>query len=529
MVGVRFKLALGITGHAANRFLTVWLIADLMADAVFACQARDVAFLSIAVLNKLPLLFAIMIINGFSTWFCGMATSFAAQNMRKKLFSTTMDSSLEAVVGMHSGKMLSYYANDIPTAAQALVPALTQPLGAFFMGLGGLFYVLWVRPVMAVIVTGIGILTFVYGVLFADKLHTIAGKIQSLLADLEVRLRDLLDGMVTVRMFSLREKLEIDMNRISQELSDTGIRWARVSALLGGINNFVSTMTDQVLVFAAGILFLGGSLSVPELLRISQVAGGIIGVFHVSRLLVSVQKSLAGAERVFEYLDSAVMEKTGGESVDTPEGSLSFEHVEFRYAGVLPILKDVSFSAGKGELIALLGPSGSGKSTALRLIQGLVYPYTGTVKICGMSTGDWDREALRTLVSLVPQEIVLFPETIAGNIAIGLRDISLSQIEAAAKRAGAHEFIVEMPQGYQTPVSERGLSLSGGQRQRIAIARALLRDAPILLLDEITSAMDPKSEQRIYDTLRSLKGDKTILFVTHRVSALEIADRVVTL
>ena len=540
-------LAGGIIGHAVNRLLIVWMIADLTAEIVIICQAGDFSELWKAVLYRLPLLLLVVAINSFSTWLCGLSTASISKKMRESVFSSILSSSLEESRKTHSGKVLSYFGNDIPVAVESLIPSLSQPARAFFIGIGGLVYVLFVHPAMAGVAILIGIFSFIYSILFAGWLHRIAEKMQAFLALLEIRLRDLLDGMVTVRMFSMRENLESEMDKTSASLRDTGVLWARASGLLGGMNNFTSTVTDQILIFAAGLLFLGGSLELSELIRVAQMAGGIISVFHISRLLISVQKSLVGAERVFDYLDTIQAEESESPTAKTShcnekhnynhreksstleDPAITFEHVNFRYAGVIPVLKDISFSIKKGEFVALIGASGNGKSTVLRLIQGLYRPNSGTVKIGEIPLSDWNLKALRETTVLVPQDIALFPGTIEENISIGLEDIPFSQIEEAAKKAGAHSFISEMPQGYKTPVSERGGSLSGGQRQRIAIARALLRDAPILLLDEATSAMDSKSERAIYETLHELKGEKTILFVTHRTSVLEIADRVISL
>jgi ABC-type multidrug transport system fused ATPase/permease subunit len=188
-------------------------------------------------------------------------------------------------------------------------------------------------------------------------------------------------------------------------------------------------------------------------------------------------------------------------------------------------MEGVSFAVEKGAFVALMGTSGSGKTTALRLVQGLFSPVAGQVKVNGVDTRDWDLAALRRRTALVPQDHMLFTGTIGENIAMGVPNASQEAIEDAAKQAEIHEFILTLPLGYDTPVEEKGRSLSGGQRQRIAIARALLAGADILLLDEVTSALDPKSDERILQTLAGLRGKKTILMVAHKKNALALADR----
>ena len=214
---------------------------------------------------------------------------------------------------------------------------------------------------------------------------------------------------------------------------------------------------------------------------------------------------------------------------------ISFSGLGFGYSPDQFVFKDLSFDVKQGEMIALAGQSGGGKSTVLRLCQGLYLPSRGMVKFMGIPVEEWDTATLRGLLSLVPQEPVLFPGTIAENIAIGEKNpgggkgLDMERIAEAARLAHAHDFITAMPDAYSTQVAERGSSLSGGQRQRIAIARALYHDAPVLLLDEATSAMDAESEAAVHKTIGSLKGKKTILYVTHRQAAISLADRVLTI
>ena len=555
----RFHMTAAILGYSVRGLLSVWMIADFLGNATLAFETGNPGGIWRALLLAMPWLALILAVQALSAWLTGVTTASMTVSMRKNLMEVMLSSPLKEAHNSHSGSKLSYYTNDIPAAAGSVVRTLSVPVEALIMGVGCFIYVVRVHWVMALISIVIGMLTYIYSVLFAGKLHRTAVKMQALRSMLEVRVKTLLDGIVTARMYGMRDRLESEMNGTSEDLMRTGVSWAWTSGFLGGMNNAASRLSSNVLIFAAGLLFLADAVSLPELMRVSHMAGGVIGVFHVSRLLVDIQQSLAGCERVFEYIDGAKKESgsaagtesesESAEKADEADGVeevgeldeldgvgevnpggisepvIAFENVTFGYDGS-PVINNFSFTASRGEMIALAGRSGNGKSTLLRLIQGLYEKEAGRIEIFGVPIERWDLHALRNITALVPQEPVLFPGTVAQNIALGC-DLSYGRAEQAAKDAGAHNFIKEMPDGYDTVVSERGQSLSGGQRQRIAIARALYRGAPVLLLDEATSAMDSESEAVVYETLRRLKGEKTILFVTHRASVLNIADRTV--
>jgi ATP-binding cassette subfamily B protein len=226
------------------------------------------------------------------------------------------------------------------------------------------------------------------------------------------------------------------------------------------------------------------------------------------------------------------------ESVKDPEhareagalrGQIEFRAVGFRYKPERPVLQDVSLSIQPGELIAIVGPSGAGKSTLTTLLQRLYDPQQGAILIDGCDIRSWKQRSLRQNIGVVLQDACLFSDSIRDNIGFGRPGATHAEIEAAARAAHAHDFIVKLPEGYDTPIGERGCKLSGGEKQRIAIARALLKDAPILVLDEATSALDAESEQRVQEALEVLTRGRTTLVIAHRLSTITSADRIVVL
>ena len=528
MEAVRWELILGLVGFSLNGLLTTWMLAKLLGDAVAAYEQKSVPLLVQAILLALPWLGITMLVQSVSTWFCGKATAAAATAMRKQLMDTMLKSPVETANAAHSGLKLSYFTNDIPAAVDSLINSLEIPLSAVFMGVGGLVFVLKLHWSIAVAVVILGAVTYTYSIYFADLLHKTAVRMQTLVAELEIRIKTLLDGMVTVRLYNMEDVLGAQMDESADRLMKTGVYWAKVSGLLGGINNGFGTVITRIIVFLAGLVVLADIMDMPTFMTASQMAGSVAMVFMMNRALIGIERSAAGAQRVFDYLDTAQEEQSGAYAGgdETAQWAVAFDHVGFGYDTDRLIVQDFSLKVKPGQLVAIVGASGSGKSTLLRLIQGLYRPASGQVAVLGHDVADWDLARLRAVTALVPQEPVLMTGTIAENIAIG-SEYSREEMIAAAKDACAHEFIMTLPQGYDTPVTERGMSLSGGQRQRIALARALLQQAPILLLDEATSAVDSLSEADIHQTLTALKGKKTILFVTHRAMVLELSDKVV--
>ena len=254
-------------------------------------------------------------------------------------------------------------------------------------------------------------------------------------------------------------------------------------------------------------------------------------VKNVAKFPAMAQPGLVAAERVFEFLDAKaeITDRPDAGPVEGFDRDIVYDDVTFAYRDGEPVLEDVSFTVPRGSVVALVGPSGAGKSTVVDLLSRFFDVTDGSVSIDGRDVRDLRVTELRSLMGIVSQETVLFHDSVRANIAYGRPDASLEQVEAAARAANAHEFVERMEDGYDTLVGERGVELSGGQRQRIAIARAILRDPPILVFDEATSALDTESERLIQDAIERLLEGRTVFVVAHRLSTVQRADQILVL
>jgi ATP-binding cassette subfamily B protein len=301
--------------------------------------------------------------------------------------------------------------------------------------------------------------------------------------------------------------------------------WAVVNVL----TRAASTIAVICIVLIGTLLHIRGQADVGEIVAFMGFATLLItrlesAVGFTSKLFMI----MPGLDEFFAVMDTAssVPEKLGAVQLDPSDGEVTFEHVSFAYPGGPPILTDVSFSCRRGRSVALVGKTGAGKSTAMALLQRLWDPTSGRILIDGQDVRDVSLESLRRNIGVVFQESLLFNRTIRDNLLIGRPDADQAAIEAACRAADAHDFIIRQPNGYDTLIGERGATLSGGQRQRLAIARALLKDPPILILDEATSALDAATEARVARALANLMAGRTTFIIAHRLSTVRDADNI---
>jgi ATP-binding cassette, subfamily B, bacterial len=345
------------------------------------------------------------------------------------------------------------------------------------------------------------------------------------------RLNEVLAGIRTVKAFAMEHaelRRFLGAQRDGNEIVRRGVR---TDAITGAARGLAATLARLAAIGVGGLLVARGEITLGTLVAFLGYITGLFGpVQGLTNIYQSVQKASVALEAIFEVLDAdeVVGDAPGARDLARAQGEVRFENVSFAYDHV-PVLSNVSLHAAPGEMIALVGRSGSGKTTLVTLLERLYPVSSGSITLDGADIRSISLQSLRRQIAVVAQDVHLFNDTVRANIAYGRPGATPAEVEAAACDAHAHEFIAALPDGYDTVVGERGSRLSGGQRQRLALARALLKDAPILILDEATSALDPVSESIVQDALDRLRRGRTTIVIAHRMSTIISADRIIVI
>ena len=310
------------------------------------------------------------------------------------------------------------------------------------------------------------------------------------------------------------------------------MKYAQLSATLTPTIEFVAAVGVTIILWYGGNSVINGSITAGSLVAFLTYAVNISNpIKRLSRVIGNIQKALAAAQRVFDVLDlpETIKNTPDAKALPPVKGKVRFDHVSFSYDPGEEVLSDVSFDVKPGEMVAFVGPSGAGKSTVASLLPRFYDVNDGSISIDGTDIRGVTLNSLREQVGIVPQETILFNGSVYDNILYGRLDATKEEVEAAAKAANAHNFIMELPDGYNTMLGDRGVNISGGQRQRISIARAILKNPQILILDEATSALDTESERVVQEALDRLMVGRTSFVIAHRLSTIKNADKIMVL
>jgi ABC-type multidrug transport system fused ATPase/permease subunit len=449
-----------------------------------------------------------------------------------KILTLPMSFFSERRVGELSSR-ISADLSQIQDAVSFMLAEVVRGLVTLMIGLSILFII---SPTLALVMLSVIPVIAILAVMFGFRIRKKSREAQDQLADTNTIVQESLSAISIVKAFT-NEAFEL--KRYTTQMSAV-VKTAIQNAFFRG--SFISTLIFSVFGAIGFVIWFGvglvqdGSLSSGILITFILVSGFVGGTFAgFADMFSQLQKTIGATERVREIL------KEEGESIYIKEeyeakqnklnGQVSFEKVAFSYPSRkdIEVLKNVSLSAERGQLIAIVGPSGAGKSTMASLLLRFYDPSSGTIHFDGKPALSFELSYLRSQMALVPQDVVLFGGTIYENILYGYPNASKEEVEAAAIKANAHQFIESFPEGYKTIVGERGIQLSGGQRQRIAIARAILKDPSILILDEATSSLDSESELLVQEALEKLMKDRTSFVIAHRLSTIRNADKIVVI
>lgn len=453
-------------------------------------------------------------------------------DMRVVIYDHLQKLSLRYYHDKQTGQLMSRTVNDTATF-ELLIAHSVPDLAANILILLGVTIILFIMNPYLALLTLIPVPFLVYGAwIFTKKIRPNFRAAQSALADLNATLQDNISGIKEIQAFNQQPRERKRIQKGAQSYAKAILHALKLSAVFHPTVEAVSSLGTVI------VVGFGGWLALKHQLSISDIVGFLLylNLFYqpittLARISEDLQQSVAGADRVFEVLDTEpdIKDSANAAEIKNSTGEITFDNVSFHYLEQAPVLQDISFTAKAGQMVALVGPTGVGKTTIISLIARFYDPVAGRILLDGKDLRDITLSSLRNQISIVLQDVFLFNGTVADNIAYGSRTASEEDIVNAARIARAHDFISELPEGYNTIIGERGVRLSGGQKQRLAIARAVLRDTPILILDEATASVDVETESKIQQAIQDLAGSRTIIVIAHRLSTVKRADNILVI
>ena len=428
-----------------------------------------------------------------------------------------------------TGETMSFITNDVAAIQSALVDQLIEMVteGSILIGsIVMMLYLDWKLTLLTlVVIPVVGQAMKIFG----RKIKRNGTVIQERMADITSLLQESISSIRVVKSF-VREKYEIERFSKQNQLNfQAAMKNVQLNSMLTPTVEFLAAISVTFIVWFGGYEVLNDEMTAGALVAFLTYAVNLANpVKRLSRVYGNLQRAMAAVDRVFAVIDlkETITDKPDSKALPETKGEVSISNVTFEYKKGVPALSDISLEVKPGQMIAFVGPSGAGKSTIANLIPRFYEVTSGKIAIDGHDIRDVTLASLREQIGIVPQETMLFSTTVRENIRYGRLDATDEEVEAAAKAANADSFIKELPQGYDTPIGERGLNLSGGQRQRMAIARAILKNPRILILDEATSALDTESEKIVQAALDKLMIGRTSFVIAHRLSTIFNADQI---
>ncbi len=512
-----------ILAAAANLYVP-WIIKDVIDDVL---TAKDMAMLNIIAGG----IIVVFLLRGIFFYGQTYLMAFVGQrviiDIREALYRHLQRLSLSYFETRRTGAIMSYITNDVAALQAALVESVIEMLTESVILVGSMaamFFIHWKLSLLTFITLP---LVFQAINIFGKKLRRAGAVMQERAADITSVLQETVLAVRVIKSF-VREDYEIErFGRENYNNFRAQMKSAQLMATLTPLIEFLAAIGVTVIIWYGGHEVIGGSLTTGALMAfLIYVVNLSNPIKRLSRVYGNIQKALAAAQRVFEVLDTEpdIQDKPGAGDLPAINGEVAFHNVSFEYKPGEPALVDISLTARPGQVVAIVGPSGAGKTTIANLIPRFYDPSAGYIAIDGVDIKTVTLASLRRQIGIVPQETMLFNGTVYENILYGDLDAPREAVIAAARAANADNFIMEMPEGYDTQIGERGAKLSGGQRQRIAIARAILKNPRVLILDEATSALDTESEALVQEALDKLMVGRTSFVIAHRLSTVQRAD-----
>jgi ATP-binding cassette, subfamily B, bacterial MsbA len=528
----KFRLVLAITALTVSSLLSL----------VFPAVIRDVvdSVLTEGNLTRLDqvtlLLLLVFLIRSFSTLIQTYMFNYVGErivvDLRLQLFRHLQALSLNFFVQRRVGELVSRLASDVTVMRSVLTSNINTLLQQVLIMIGSVVVMFILNWRLTLFILALTPIVVALGAVFGLVLRRISTQIQDELADATTVAEEVLQNIREVKSF-VRESYEISRyDTAIGRAFQAAVHLLRIRSLFGPLVGFLAFGSLSLILWFGGREVLESRLTGGELiafliygLTVAGSLGSLVGLY------TQVQEALGATKRVFQLLDTQpdVADAADAQNLTSVTGRIKFDNVSFSYDEKQEVLHQINLDIAAGEILALVGPSGAGKSTIFNLIPRFYDSTDGAIQIDDSDVRTVTQASLREQIGVVSQEVLLFGGTLWENIRYGRLDATEDEIIDAAKAANAHDFIMELPDQYETVVGERGMRLSGGQRQRVAIARAILKDPRILLLDEATSSLDSESEHLVQEALARLMQNRTTVIIAHRLSTIQIADRIVVL
>ena len=523
-----FAMFCTIMAAAGNLYIP-WIIKDMIDEVLADKNGTMLNWIAASII-------AIFVVRGLFWYGQNYLMSYVGQSViidiRAAVFKKLQRLSVSFYDKNKTGTIMSYVTNDVNALQSAMVENTIEMITEGFILIGSvvaMIYLDW-RLTLFTVCTFPVVLWFME--FFGKKIRKTGGRIQECTADITSVLQESVASARVIKSF-VREDYEVDRFDVENRANfRANMKNAQLMATLTPVVELVAAIGVTMIIWYGGNNVINGTITAGSLVAFLTYAVNISNpIKRLTRVIGNIQKVLAAAQRVFMIIDmpEEIAESRDAKQLPEVSGKVEFQNVSFAYDDKGNVITDLSFSVKPGEVIAIVGPSGAGKSTIANLLPRFYDVNKGDIKIDGHSVREVTLDSLREQVGIVPQETMLFNGSVYNNILYGRLDATKEEIEAAAKAANAHDFIMQLTDGYETKLGDRGVNLSGGQRQRIAIARAILKNPRILILDEATSALDTESERVVQEALDRLMVGRTSFVIAHRLSTVKNADKILVL
>jgi len=464
-----------------------------------------------------------------SNYFVHVAAWKLVEELRMKVYHKLQALPIEYFRNHESGDLVSRNVDDTASFELLYAHLLPESITNIITVLGVTVILFFINTYLALLVCLPIPIILWSGWLYSKKVSPNFKESRRVRGILSAQLQDNFSGIHEIQAFGQQEQSSDKVLTKASRFTKAILNALRISSVFHPSVDFLTSLGTVIVVGCGGYLAYLGQIEVADIVAFMlYVTLFYTPIAELAKLLEQMQESLAGAERIIEILDApqTIINSKDAIILDSYKGDLRFENVNFAYVEEAPVLIDVNFSAKQGEMVAIVGPTGVGKTTLTQLIARFYDPISGTVYLDGMNLKDIDIDSLHKNISMVLQDTYLFNGTIAENIAFAKPSAKVEEIIEVAKIARVHDDIMGLPNGYQTTVGERGAKLSGGQKQRIAIARAILCNTPVLILDEATASVDVQTEKSIQQAISDLSGSRTIIVIAHRLSTIKKANKI---